>query len=77
VGSQISGIIQTLSADFNTRVTNGQVVAQLDPATYKENAASTEGTDNATTLAFRSASVSDARENAASCALQYGHHEPR
>lgn len=43
VGSQISGIIQTLSADFNTRVTNGQVVAQLDPATYKANVASAEG----------------------------------
>jgi len=43
VGSQISGIIQTLSADFNTPVTNGQVVAQLDPATYKANVASAEG----------------------------------
>lgn len=43
VGSQISGIILTLSADFNTRVTNGQVVAQLDPATYKANVASAEG----------------------------------
>jgi HlyD family secretion protein len=43
VGSQISGIIQTLSADFNTRVTRGQVVAQLDPATYKANVASAEG----------------------------------
>lgn len=43
VGSQISGIIQTLSADFNTRVTRGQVVAQLDAATYKANVASAEG----------------------------------
>jgi HlyD family secretion protein len=43
VGSQISGIIQTLNADFNTRVTAGQVVAQLDPATYKANVASAEG----------------------------------
>lgn len=43
VGSQISGIIQTLNADFNTRVKAGQVVAQLDPATYKANVASAEG----------------------------------
>ena len=43
VGSQISGIIQTLSADFNTRVTAGQVIAQLDPATFKANVAVAEG----------------------------------
>lgn len=43
VGSQISGIIQTLSADFNTHVTAGQVIAQLDPATFKANVAVAEG----------------------------------
>lgn len=43
VGSQISGIIQTLSADFNTRVERGQIVAQLDAATYRANVASAEG----------------------------------
>ena len=43
VGSQISGIIQTLNADFNTRVTRGQIVAQLDAATYKANVAAAEG----------------------------------
>ena len=37
VGSQISGIIQKLYADFNSPVTNGQIVAQLDPATYLAN----------------------------------------
>ena len=42
VGSQISGIIQSLYADFNTRVTNGQVIAQLDPATYQANVMSAE-----------------------------------
>src|SRR5215204_6140986 len=35
VGSQISGIIQKLFADFNSSVTADQVVAQLDPATYQ------------------------------------------
>lgn len=35
VGSQISGIILKLSADWNTPVKAGQVVAELDPATYE------------------------------------------
>jgi len=35
VGSQVSGIISKLYADFNTLVTNGQLIAQLDPSTYK------------------------------------------
>ena len=35
VGSQISGIIQELHADFNSSVKAGDVVAQLDPATYQ------------------------------------------
>ncbi len=35
VGSQVSGIISKILVDFNSPVTNGQVIAQLDPATYK------------------------------------------
>jgi HlyD family secretion protein len=35
VGSQISGNIQELHADFNSDVKKGQVVAKLDPATYQ------------------------------------------
>jgi len=35
VGSQVSGTIATLSADFNTKVTNGQVVAILDQSKFK------------------------------------------
>ncbi|HMJ88323.1 MAG TPA: efflux RND transporter periplasmic adaptor subunit [Candidatus Acidoferrum sp.] len=35
VGSQISGMIQQLYADFNSSVTQGQVIAQLDPSTYR------------------------------------------
>jgi len=37
VGSQISGIIQKLLVDFNSTVTNGQLIAQIDPATYQAN----------------------------------------
>jgi len=35
VGSQISGIIVKLYADWNSPVKGGQIVAELDPATYK------------------------------------------
>jgi HlyD family secretion protein len=35
VGSQASGTISSLSADFNSRVRKGQVIAQLDPAVGK------------------------------------------
>lgn len=37
VGSQISGIIKELFVDFNSPVTNGQVIAQIDPSTYQQN----------------------------------------
>jgi HlyD family secretion protein len=37
VGSQISGIISHLYADWNSQVTNGQIVALIDPATYRAN----------------------------------------
>ena len=43
VGSQVSGIIEKLLADWNTPVTNGQLIAQLDPATYQANVNSAEG----------------------------------
>src|SRR6266581_6288659 len=37
VGSQISGIIEKLFVDFNAPVKEGQVIAQLDAATYEAN----------------------------------------
>jgi HlyD family secretion protein len=43
VGSQISGIIQKLNADWNTPVKANQIVAELDPATYKAQVAQAEG----------------------------------
>jgi HlyD family secretion protein len=36
VGSQISGLIIKLYADFNTRVKEGQKLAELDPSTYQQ-----------------------------------------
>lgn len=35
VGSQVSGKIKTLFADFNSVVTKGQVIAQIDPAIFQ------------------------------------------
>src|SRR5260370_42664229 len=35
VGSQVSGIIKALYADFNSVVKAGQVVAQIDPAPFQ------------------------------------------
>ncbi len=35
VGSQVSGTIKELYADFNSRVTEGQVIAQIDPALFE------------------------------------------
>src|SRR5215207_1664967 len=43
VGSQVSGNIQKLFADFNSEVKKGQVVAQLDPATFQASLNQTEG----------------------------------
>ncbi|MEN9404338.1 MAG: Macrolide export protein MacA [Verrucomicrobiota bacterium] len=36
VGSQISGLIVKLHADFNTVVKKDQVIAEIDPATYRQ-----------------------------------------
>src|SRR5450755_544325 len=35
VGSQVSGNIKALYADFNTKVTKGQLVALIDPAVFQ------------------------------------------
>lgn len=35
VGAEVSGVIQTLGADYNSIVTKGQVLATLDPSLFK------------------------------------------
>jgi HlyD family secretion protein len=37
VGSQVSGIIQSLGADFNSQVKQGQIIAQIEPTRFKAN----------------------------------------
>jgi HlyD family secretion protein len=36
VGSQISGLVQKLSVDFNSQVKKGQKLAEIDPSTYQQ-----------------------------------------
>ncbi len=36
VGTQVSGIIEEIMVDFNSHVTNGQVIAKIDPSTYQQ-----------------------------------------
>src|SRR2546429_483254 len=43
VGSQVSGNIAKLFADFNSQVKAGQVVAQIDPALFQATATQAEG----------------------------------
>ncbi|TVP81452.1 MAG: efflux RND transporter periplasmic adaptor subunit [Puniceicoccaceae bacterium] len=42
VGSQVSGIITELFADFNSEVVAGQLIAQLDPSTFEAEVALAE-----------------------------------
>lgn len=35
VGTQVSGVVQSLGADFNSIVRKGQIIAELDPSLYR------------------------------------------
>jgi HlyD family secretion protein len=59
VGSQISGTIESLYVDYNSLVTNGQILAQIDPAVYRTALKQAEGE-----LANSKASLELARINA-------------
>jgi HlyD family secretion protein len=60
VGSQVSGNIQKLFADFNSNVKAGQTVAQIDPALFQATVTQAEGD-----LANAQAALELARINAA------------
>ncbi len=79
VGSQISGTVKALSADFNSRVKEGEVIAQIDPAIFEsqvDQAKATVATEQANVantqanlqnieanLVKSEVSVSDAKKN--------------
>jgi len=44
VGSQVSGTIKTLNADFNSQVKRGQVVAELEPSLFQTQVEQAEAT---------------------------------
>ncbi|MGH9814257.1 MAG: efflux RND transporter periplasmic adaptor subunit, partial [Candidatus Acidiferrales bacterium] len=58
VGSQVSGMISDLNADFNSQVKRGQVIARIDPAVFQTRVLQAEAN-----LANAQAGVSTAQAN--------------
>ena len=64
VGTQVSGIVQELYADFNSIVKKGQVIARLDPSilqTQVETAAGEPGQRRMRTSSARRSRSTDAK----------------
>jgi len=61
VGSQISGIIQKLFADFNSPVKEGELIAQIDAGTYEANFIQAEGNLANAKAALEYAKINEAR----------------
>jgi HlyD family secretion protein len=62
VGSQISGTVLKLYADFNSAVTGGQLIAEIDPAIYKAAVDSAEGDVASAKAGLELARINEARE---------------
>src|ERR1017187_7328702 len=62
VGSQISGTILKLFVDYNSIVTNSQIIAQIDPALYQANVHQSQGNLDNAGAALELARVNEARE---------------
>lgn len=67
VGTQVSGTIQTLGADFNSEVTPGQMIAQIDPRLFRAAVEQAEANALAAAAATHKmkAQLADARRTAA------------
>ena len=65
VGSQVSGTIQKLYADYNSRVKMGQLIAQIDPAIFQAQVSQAKAkVENArATLLNAQADIASARSN--------------
>ncbi len=70
VGSQISGTIQSLYADFNTKVTKGQIIARIDPAALQARVDQSQASLDAAKAAVAN---SEAGVNKAQAAIQASH----
>jgi HlyD family secretion protein len=55
VGTQVSGTIKTLYADFNSRVTKGQLIAQIDPEMFEAQVAQAKANLEKADATFRDA----------------------
>src|SRR5437660_8135652 len=64
VGSQVSGNIQKLFVDFNSKVKAGEVVAQIDPALFKATVTQAEGDLASAQAALELAKINAARTQA-------------
>src|ERR1700682_3740613 len=64
VGSQVSGNIQKLFADFNSLVKAGQVIAQIDPVVFQANVNQAEGDLANARAALELARLNEARTQA-------------
>lgn len=64
VGSQVSGNIEKLFADFNSQVKAGQVIAQIDPAIFEANVMQAEGELASARAGFELARLNAARTQA-------------
>jgi len=65
VGSQVSGTIQKLYADYNSHVKNGQLIAQIDPAIFQAQVSQAKAKVENAKAAFLNAQadISTARSN--------------
>ncbi len=64
VGSQVSGTIAKLSADFNSKVKEGDVVAQIDPALFQASVTQAEGDLASAQAALELAKLNESRTRA-------------
>jgi HlyD family secretion protein len=67
VGTQVSGTIKTLGADFNSQVRKGQIIAQLDPSLFETQVAQEQAT-----VSRLKAEVERARVQAADAKVKLG-----
>jgi HlyD family secretion protein len=65
VGSQVSGIVMALYVDFNTKVTKGQLIARLDPASLQSKVDQAQGNLEAARAAAANAQAGILRAQAA------------
>jgi HlyD family secretion protein len=64
VGSQVSGIIAKLHADFNSKVKKGDLLAELDEVPFKEKIAQTQAALDKAKVDLRNAEISLRRQTA-------------